>query len=77
MRPDLLPFVCDAAPAKIGRYLPGSRIPVLAPHALRDHRPDVVLILPWNIAAEVRAQLDDLARKGTRFAAAVPEMHET
>lgn len=77
VRPDLLPFVCDAAPAKIGRYLPGSRIPVLAPQALRDHRPDVVLILPWNIAAEVRAQLDDLARKGTRFAAAVPEMHET
>lgn len=77
VRPDLLPFVCDAAPAKIGRFLPGSRIPILAPDALAETRPDVVLILPWNIAAEVRAQLAPLAAKGTTFATAVPEMRET
>ncbi len=74
MKPDLLPFVCDAAPAKQGRFLPGSHIPILPPQALRDRRPDIVLILPWNIADEVAAQLSDLAARGTRFATAVPEV---
>ena len=74
VKPDLLPFVCDAAPAKQGRFLPGSHIPILPPQALRDRRPDIVLILPWNIADEVAAQLSDLAAQGTRFATAVPEV---
>ncbi|MBF9031656.1 methyltransferase domain-containing protein [Rhodobacterales bacterium HKCCE3408] len=74
VRPHLLPFVCDAAPAKQGRFLPGSHIPIRPPAALRDARPDVVLILPWNIADEVREQLSDLAAAGTRFATAVPEL---
>ena len=74
VRPDLLPFVCDAAPSKQGRFLPGSHIPVLPPSALRENRPDFVLILPWNIADEVMAQLDDLSAQGTRFVTAVPEV---
>lgn len=71
---DLLPFVCDAAPSKQGKYLPGSHIPILAPQALSDHRPDYVLILPWNIAAEVRAQNQALAIRGTKFVVAVPRL---
>ncbi|WP_354683122.1 class I SAM-dependent methyltransferase [Cupriavidus necator] len=72
IRPDLLPFVCDAAPSKQGRYLPGSRIPVVSPAQLRDARPDVVLILPWNIAAEVQARHAYVREWGGRFAVAVP-----
>lgn len=71
---DLLPFICDAAPAKQGRYMPGSHIPILPPQALSEHRPDYVLILAWNIADEVRAQLAPLAAQGTRFVTAVPEL---
>jgi SAM-dependent methyltransferase len=74
VRPDLLPFVCDAAPSKQGRLMPGSHIPILAPDALRAKRPDYVVILPWNIAGEVRAQLADLSATGTRFVTAVPEL---
>ena len=74
VKPDLLSFVCDAATAKQGKYLPGSHIPILPPEALRDHMPDMVLILPWNIAVEVRGQLADLAAKGAQFATAVPEL---
>lgn len=74
VKPDLLPFVCDAAPAKIGKLLPGSHIPILAPEALRERRPDDVVILPWNIADEVRAQLADLSATGTRFVTAVPKL---
>ncbi|TMV13510.1 class I SAM-dependent methyltransferase [Arenibacterium halophilum] len=74
VRPDLIGFVCDAAPSKQGKYMPGSHIPILAPDALRDNRPDYVVILPWNIGTEVRAQLSDLADQGTRFVTAVPEL---
>jgi len=74
IKPDLLPFVCDAASAKQGKFMPGSHIPILPPSALDLRRPDYVLILPWNIAAEVRAQLAPLAARGTRFVTAVPEI---
>ena len=77
VRSDLLPFVCDAAPSKQGKLMPGSHIPILPPEALEAARPDYVVILPWNIAAEVRAQLDHLAAQGTRFVTAVPELRIT
>ena len=74
VRPDLLPFVCDAAPSKQGRYLPGSRVPVRSPDVLAEYRPDVLLILPWNIAEEVVTQLAYLRASGTRFVTAVPSL---
>ena len=74
VKPDLLPFVCDGASAKQGKYMPGSHIPILAPDALRARRPDYVLIPPWNIAAEVKAQWAELAALGTKFVTAVPEL---
>jgi len=72
VRPDLLPFVCDAAAAKQGKYLPGSRIPILAPEVLAERKPDVVLILPWNIADEVRTQQQRVRAWGGRFVVVVP-----
>ncbi|PXF32378.1 SAM-dependent methyltransferase [Pokkaliibacter plantistimulans] len=72
VKPDLLPYVCDAAPSKQGKYLPGSHIPIVAPDVLADVLPDVVLILPWNIKAEVMQQLSFLREVGTSFVTAVP-----
>lgn len=74
VKPDLLPFVCDAAPSKQGRFMPGSHIPILPPSALDCRRPDYLLILPWNIAEEVKALNAPLAAKGTRFVTAVPSL---
>lgn len=74
IKPDLLPFVCDAATAKQGKYMPGSHIPILPPHILEEQRPDFLLILPWNIAMEVRQQHAKLAAQGTRFVTAVPRL---
>lgn len=74
VKPDLLPFVCDAATAKQGKYLPGSHIPILPPSALLRARPDFVLILPWNIATEVKQQHAELAELGTRFVTAIPRL---
>lgn len=72
--PDLLPFVSDAAPAKQGKYLPGSHIPILPVEAILQAKPDYVVILPWNIADEIRAQLAPLAEAGARFVTFVPEL---
>jgi 2-polyprenyl-3-methyl-5-hydroxy-6-metoxy-1,4-benzoquinol methylase len=72
IKPNLLPFICDAAPSKQGKMMPGSHIPILPPSALDEARPDYILILPWNISGEVRSQLAHLAAKGTRFVTAVP-----
>jgi len=74
VKPDLLPFVCDAAEAKQGQYLPGTRIPILPPDALLKYNPDFILILPWNISSEIMTQYADLKKKGTRFVTAVPQL---
>ena len=74
VKPDLLPFVCDAASAKQGKFMPGSHIPILAPAVLPDQRPDFLVILPWNIAAEVKEQNRSLAELGTKFVTAVPRI---
>ncbi len=74
VKPDLLPFVCDAAQAKQGKYMPGSHLPILKPEALFESQPDFVLILPWNIADEVKHQNSHLSSLGTKFVTAVPEL---
>jgi SAM-dependent methyltransferase len=74
VKPDLLPFVCDAAVAKQNKFMPGSHIPIFAPAELASRRPDYLVILPWNIATEVQQQNAALAQQGTRFVTAVPEL---
>jgi hypothetical protein len=74
VKPDLLPYVCDAAGSKQGKFMPGSHIPIRSPEALRENPPDYVVILPRNIANEVRTQLADLVDRGATFVTAVPEL---
>ena len=77
VRPDLLPFVCDAAVAKQGKFMPGSHIPIVEPAQLAESKLDYLLILPWNIADEVKRQNIGLQNAGTQFVTAVPEMRFT
>lgn len=74
VKPDLLPFVVDAAAAKQGKFMPGSHIPILPPAALVEYAPDDVLILPWNIAAEAAAMVEALPLRRPRFVTAVPSL---
>jgi 2-polyprenyl-3-methyl-5-hydroxy-6-metoxy-1,4-benzoquinol methylase len=76
VRPDLLEFVVDRNPAKQGKWLPGSRIPVVSEEHLRAARPDRVVILPWNIANEVVAQLAYVKDWQGSFVVAVPALQE-
>ncbi|MGF6690205.1 SAM-dependent methyltransferase [Metapseudomonas resinovorans] len=74
VKPDLLPWVFDAAPSKQGKYLPGSHVPIRSPEELDDVRPDLLLILPWNIADEVMRQNERIRQWGGRFVTAVPTL---
>jgi hypothetical protein len=74
VKADLIPYVCDAAPSKQGRFLPGSHIPILAPEELLVRRPDVVVILPWNIRKEIVSALGYIRDWGGRMAVAVPRL---
>lgn len=74
LKHDLIEFVCDAAPSKQGKYMPGSHLPILAPSELVKRKPDWVVILPWNIADEVIRQQQQVLSWGGKFVVAVPEL---
>lgn len=74
VRPDLLPYVVDKNPAKQGQYLPGSRIAIVDEAHLRADRPDVVLLLPWNLREELAQQLAYVRSWGAQLAVAVPQI---
>jgi SAM-dependent methyltransferase len=72
--PELVEFTCDLNPHKQGHLLPGSHLPICSPQALRDERPDIVLILPWNLREEIVEQLSFIREWGGRFAARAPDL---
>ena len=74
VRPELIVCVADRNPAKQGKRLPGSRIPIVDEQALEALAPDYVVILPWNIRDEVAGQLAGLQAKGTLFVIAIPRL---
>jgi len=74
IRPDLLAYVADRNPAKQGRFMPGSRIPIVDEAHLKQNRPDYVLILPWNLRTEVAEQLSYIRDWGGEFVTAVPAL---
>jgi SAM-dependent methyltransferase len=73
VRPNLLPWVVDRNPAKQGKFLPGSRIPIVDESRIREERPDYIVILPWNLRDEVTQQLSYVREWGGKFVCAVPE----
>lgn len=74
VKSDLVSFAVDASPHKQGLYMPGSHIPVLAPQALKEHKPDFVIILPWNLKDEISTQHSYIQEWGGRFVVPIPEL---
>lgn len=74
IKPDLLPFVCDASTAKQGKFMPGSHIPILHPNQIESVKLDFILIIPWNITKEIKNQYAELGRTGTKFLTVIPKM---
>jgi 2-polyprenyl-3-methyl-5-hydroxy-6-metoxy-1,4-benzoquinol methylase len=70
---DLIRFVVDASPHKQNKYLPGSHIPVVDAGAIREYKPDYIVILPWNLKAEISEQFSYVREWGCRFVVPIPE----
>jgi SAM-dependent methyltransferase len=71
--PELLDFVADRSTVKQGRLTPGTHLPIVAPEALLERKPDYVLLLTWNFAEEILAQQAEYRNAGGKFIVPVPE----
>jgi hypothetical protein len=74
IRPDLLAYTVDRNPYKHGRYTPGTRIPILPPEQIEIDKPDYVLVLPWNLRAELTAQLSYVGEWGGKLVFPIPHL---
>jgi hypothetical protein len=75
VRPDLVQLVVDRSPGKQGKFMPGSRIPIVNEAQLVASHPDYVLILPWNIEQEVKQQLSQNHPQATwQYVTAIPQL---
>lgn len=74
IKPDLLPYVCDKAPSKQGKFMPGSHIPIVSPDVLSEKKPKYIVILPWNISEEVMNEYSYIKDWNAKFVTAVPEL---
>ena len=72
--PEFIAFTVDRSPHKQGLLLPGTRIPIRAPEALLEARPDYVLILPWNLREEIATQMAAVRDWGGRFVVPIPSV---
>jgi hypothetical protein len=74
IKSDSIDYVVDRNPHKQGKYLPGSRIPVVGEDHLKEYPPDVLMILPWNLATELTEQLHYLKNQNVKFLRAIPRL---
>jgi SAM-dependent methyltransferase len=74
IRTDFLDFTVDRNPLKQGKYTPGTHIPILAPEAIREARPDYLFILPWNLKDEIAASMQCVREWGGRFVVPIPRL---
>ncbi|HWL48292.1 MAG TPA: class I SAM-dependent methyltransferase [Acidimicrobiia bacterium] len=74
IRTDYLDFIADRNPYKIGRYTPGTHIPIFDPDEIARRRPDHILILPWNLEREITSQLGYIAEWGADFIIPIPRV---
>jgi len=71
---DLISFVVDKNPAKVGKFMPGSHIPIFDEDYLKKEKPDFILILPWNLEKEIKKQLAYINNWEGKFVMIIPEM---
>lgn len=74
IRSDFLDYTVDLSPHKQGLYLPGSRLPVHAPEAIFETKPDYLLVLPWNLEEEIVTQMAAIRDWGGKFVIPIPEV---
>jgi C-methyltransferase C-terminal domain/Methyltransferase domain len=72
IRTDFLDYTVDRNPYKHGKFTPGTHIPIYSPDRIDETRPDVIVVLPWNLAREISAQLAYTADWGAQLLVPIP-----
>ncbi len=72
VRPDLIEFVAERNPSKQGKFMPGSRIPIVAESHLTKVQPNYIIVLPWNLIPEIKSQLEYTKSWGARLVTVIP-----
>ena len=68
----MISYVVDKNPSKQGKFMPGSRIPIVSEETIQEEHPDFVVILPWNLRDEIMQQLAYIRECNGKFITAVP-----
>jgi hypothetical protein len=74
LSPGVISYVVDDTPAKQGKFFPGNGLPIVSRDRLRDDPCDYLLLLAWNFAGELMANLPDFAENGGRFVLPIPAL---
>jgi len=70
-----IPFICDANPTKIGKFTPGSHIPIISKIKMRKINPKYLLVLIWSFRSEVIEQEKKFIKKGGKLLFPLPDFH--
>lgn len=71
---ELLDYMVDDAPAKIGYYTPGSHFLIRSREALLEDRPDYVLVFAWSFIEEIMARSTEYLQEGGKFILPLPSV---
>ena len=74
IRRDYIDFTVDLSPHKQDHFLPGTHIPIHHPDKIKETRPDYVVILPWNLKAEIMQQMAHIREWNGHFVTLIPEV---
>ena len=72
-----LDYIVDDAPAKQGLYTPGSHLAIRSNHALKEDRPDYILLFAWVFYEEIAAKNEDYLKRGGRIIVPLPDVRIT
>jgi len=76
VKSDIIEAVIDETPNKIGKYLPQSKIPILSFSSIKDLKPDVIVILPWNHKDEIINKLEFTKEWNCEIVVFIPEFEK-
>lgn len=74
IRQDFLDYTVDLSTQKQGKFTPGCRLPILDPSAIKETKPDYILILPWNLKKEITEMHKYVSDWGGKFVVPIPEI---
>jgi hypothetical protein len=74
IRSDFIDYLVDRSPYKVGKYAPGTQLPIRDVEQIRLTRPDYLFILPWNIKDEIVEQMSFVRAWGGKFFVAIPDI---